>query len=341
MKEKTNSSAVEKRLQVIELATDLGNISEACRIHGMNRSSFYGWKRRYEQHGIEGLYNLPSTPKHNPRTTPKSVVDEIVHISLSNPSWGCIRISEKLKDKNIIISSPTVQKILIKSDIATIKDRWHKLEYLYVTEGYTLGQNQIERMEKLNPTFKERNYPVNSVGQLLSSDIFYMGTHKEIGSIYLCAVVDAYSSFAFASLVRSDNPEHIATLLHTQVFPFLSTQRIKTKKVLTSSSAKFISNNNPLKTYLRINEVEHIISKEKMPQTNGFVKKFKMISSEEFIKPNLKNNNYPSLEKLLDDFNTWISFYNYEKSNKGFPNFGQYPYKRLLNNVSKLDIKTS
>ena len=341
MKEKTNSSAVEKRLQVIMLANQIGNISEACRIHNMNRSSFYGWKRRYELHGTQGLYNLPSTPKHNPRTTPQSVVDEIVHISLSNPSWGCIRICENLKEKGIQISSPTVQKILIKSDIATIKDRWHKLEYLHITDGYTLDKQHIEKMEKLNPAFKERNYLVGSVGQVLSGDIFYMGYNKQMGNIYLCAAVDAYSSFVFATLVCTDNPEHLAALLHTEAFPFLSTQHIKTKTVITGSGAKFTSNSNPLKTYLRINGVEHITSKEKIPEYNGFAKKFKVVAGEEFIKKNLKSDKYSSLEHFRDDFNTWITFYNYERINKGFPNFGQTPYTRFINNANKLGVKTS
>ena len=341
MKQKTNSSAVEKRLQVIKLAKQIGNISEACRIHGMNRSSFYGWKRRYELHGIEGLYNLPSTPKHNPRTTPQSVVDEIVHISLSNPSWGCIRIAEKLKEQNIQISSPTVQKILIKSDIATIKDRWHKLEFLHTTENYKLNQKQPTKMEKLNPAFKERTYPINEVGRLLSADIYYMGTHENMGTIYLCAAVDAYSSFAFAALAPTDNPEHLAALLHTQVFPFLSMQRIKPKQVLTSSSPKYSAYSNPLKAYLRLNDVQHITSKDKSPNSNGFVEKFKMISAEEFIKKNLKNGKYSDMENFSDDFNTWVTYYNYERLNKGFPNFGQTPYDRFIQNSNKLDIKTS
>jgi len=47
------------RLSVLELAEQLGNISEACRRRGMDRTSFYKWKRRFQTHGLEGFKDLP------------------------------------------------------------------------------------------------------------------------------------------------------------------------------------------------------------------------------------------------------------------------------------------
>ena len=35
----------EHRLSVLELAKELGNVSEACRRRGLDRTSFYEWKR--------------------------------------------------------------------------------------------------------------------------------------------------------------------------------------------------------------------------------------------------------------------------------------------------------
>ncbi len=37
-----------QRLSVLELAEKLGSVSEACRRRGMDRSSFYEWKRRFQ-----------------------------------------------------------------------------------------------------------------------------------------------------------------------------------------------------------------------------------------------------------------------------------------------------
>ena len=48
--------AYAKRLRVLALADELGNISEACRIVGVSRRSFYEWKHIAEEQGNEALY---------------------------------------------------------------------------------------------------------------------------------------------------------------------------------------------------------------------------------------------------------------------------------------------
>ncbi len=45
----------EQRLSVLELARELGNVAEACRRRGLDRTSFYEWKRRFQTQGYEGL----------------------------------------------------------------------------------------------------------------------------------------------------------------------------------------------------------------------------------------------------------------------------------------------
>jgi hypothetical protein len=45
----------EKRVRVLTLAAELGNVSEACRIVGVSRRSFYTWKRIADEQGIEAL----------------------------------------------------------------------------------------------------------------------------------------------------------------------------------------------------------------------------------------------------------------------------------------------
>ena len=54
-----------KRLSVLELTETLSNISEACKRGGMDRTSFYEWKRRFQTHGLEGLKDMPPIAKTN------------------------------------------------------------------------------------------------------------------------------------------------------------------------------------------------------------------------------------------------------------------------------------
>lgn len=64
-----------QRLSVLELAQQRGNAAEACRRAGMDRTSFYEWKRRFQTHGMEGLEDLPPVVKNHPQATPQETVD--------------------------------------------------------------------------------------------------------------------------------------------------------------------------------------------------------------------------------------------------------------------------
>lgn len=79
-----------KRLSVLQLAEALGNVSEACRLGGIDRTSFYEYKRRFQTHGLEGLKDLPPIHKSHPQTTAPEVVERILALSLEHPTRGCV-----------------------------------------------------------------------------------------------------------------------------------------------------------------------------------------------------------------------------------------------------------
>ncbi len=85
-----------QQLSVLEMAETLGNISEACRRGGMDRTSFYEWKRRFQTHGLEGLKDMPPIPKSQPNQTTPETEAAILERSLAHPSWGCVKLSELL-----------------------------------------------------------------------------------------------------------------------------------------------------------------------------------------------------------------------------------------------------
>ncbi len=88
-----SSKLVEHRLSVLELAKELGNVAEACRRRGLDRTSFYEWKRRFQTQGFEGLKDLPPIHKSHPMTTPPEVVDRIKDLAFEHPAYGCNRIT--------------------------------------------------------------------------------------------------------------------------------------------------------------------------------------------------------------------------------------------------------
>ncbi len=117
-------------------------------------------------------------PIHNthPQTTLPEVEEKIIATSLEHPSWGCTRLSAFLKLEGISVGSPTTQKILIKHTLGSKYQRWLKIEEKHLTEGIPLTPEQIEKIEKYDPCFKERHVESGRSGELLSHDTFYVGS---------------------------------------------------------------------------------------------------------------------------------------------------------------------
>jgi hypothetical protein len=113
----TQKRLIRRRLKLLQIADDLGNVAKACRLCGIDRSSFYKYKKRYQKEGIKGLGNLPPVHKHHPQTTGSQIINKILAISREQPVLGSVRIFRMLKSQKIAISVPTIQKILNKNGL--------------------------------------------------------------------------------------------------------------------------------------------------------------------------------------------------------------------------------
>jgi len=179
---------------VLELARDLGNVAEACRQRGMDRTSFYEWKRRFQTEGFGGLEDLPPIHNSHPQTTPPEVIEKIKDLTLAHPAWGCNRHEAMLALEGVRLSAITIQKILNEHGLGTKIDRWPALETRNAETAIEITPEQAAFLEKLNPCFRERHVESSAPGELLSADTFFVGSLKGVGKVYLHAVADTYGS---------------------------------------------------------------------------------------------------------------------------------------------------
>lgn len=94
---------------------------------------------------------MPPITKSQPNATTPEMEGKILEANLEHPSWGWVKLSDCLKLKGVSVSSPTVQKILIHNGMASVYDRWMKVEQRRQEEGIQLTAEQAQKIEKYNP----------------------------------------------------------------------------------------------------------------------------------------------------------------------------------------------
>ena len=320
-----------QRLSLLELAQNLGNVAEACRQRDVSRTQFYEYKRRFQTHGLAGLKDLPPIHHSHPQTTPVEVVDKLLALSIDSPTRGCNWLHDRLQLEGISVSAPTIQGILNKHSMGSRYDRLLKLEARAVEQEIELTPQQVAWIEKANPAFRERHVESRRPGELLSQDTFYVGRLKGVGKVYLHAVVDTFSSYAFGYLHTSKQPEAAALVVHNDVMPFYQAHDLTVGAILTDNGREFCgTETHPYEPYLSLNEIEHRRTKVRSPQTNGFIERFNRTVLDEFFRIVFRTTFYESVETLQADFDAWLVTYNTERPHQGYRNMGRRPIETIM-----------
>jgi Winged helix-turn helix len=98
--------AIGAKVGMVELARQLGNVSQACRVMGYSRDSFYRFKEQYDK-GSEAA--LQEISHHRP--VPKNRVDpqveaDVLDLSLELPAYSQIRIANEVLKRHTLSVSP-------------------------------------------------------------------------------------------------------------------------------------------------------------------------------------------------------------------------------------------
>src|SRR5919106_174684 len=316
-----NAKLAHRRLTVLELAERLGNVAEACRRGGIDRTSFYDWKRRFQLEGLDGLKDLPPIAKSHPMTTPPQVAARIQALALKHPAYGCNRLEALLALEGRRLSAITIQKILNDKGLGTRHERWLALERTNAERAIELSPEQAAFLEKLNPCFRERHVESSRPGELLSADTF---------------MVDTFGSYAFGFLHVSKQPEAAVAVLHNDVLPFYRKLDLPVQTVLTDNGREFCgTERHPYELYLALNDIAHRKTKVGSPRTNGFVERFNGTVLEEFFRPTMRRRLYESVAALQADLDAWLHHYNHERPHLGYRNQGRRPWETVERFVSQ------
>jgi hypothetical protein len=161
-----------RRLRVLRDAERLGDVSEACRRHGVSRTLFNQLRRPVELLGRDGVHpKRGQAQRLRPPAVPVQTERRVIALALAWPRRGLQWYSDQLAGEGMPIAATTIWRPLHRQQLGTRRARLAVLERASAATTGLL----TERTAKVG-----RHVAADQPCALSSLDTFYVGKLKGV-----------------------------------------------------------------------------------------------------------------------------------------------------------------
>lgn len=335
------SHSIRRKLSLLDLAEELGNVSKACKIMGYHRDSFYEIRRSFQKGGVSALVEEKRGPRApHPNRVSTEVETRILEYALIKPTHGAQRVANELRLEGLTVSSSGVRGVWLRHELETRTKRLLRLERSASDTTFVLTDEQVRLLERHSVDFRCRHVEASRPGELLNQDTFFWGVLKGVGKVYVQVVVDVFCSLAFAKVYISKMPVTACDLLYDRVLPFYAALGVKVGAVLTDNGREFCgrSETHPYELLLAMEEIEHRTTRVRSPRTNGFVERMNRTLLDECFRVKGRTEWYLTPAEIQRDLDAYLEEYNLRRTHQGYRVQGRTPAQALRDALGVTDL---
>jgi transposase InsO family protein len=338
----TEQKIARRKLSLLDLASDLGNVSKACKLVGYSRQQFYEIRRNFQTYGADGLMDrLPGPRGPHPNRVATEIEQAILDHALAQPCHGPMRVAQELALRGIQVSSTGVRGVWQRHGLLTKHERLLRLEKATAERKLSLTDDQVRLLERFSPEFRERHIEAPHTGALVAVDTFFVGVLKGVGKVYLQTAIDCASRYAWARLYSNKLPVTAVQLLNNDVLPTFEQHGAAIDAVLSDNGREFCGreDQHPYELFLQLEGIVHKRTRVSRPQSNGIVERLHRTLLDEHFRVEGRKTWFETIEEMQAVLDDYLVGYNTRRPHQGRAMNGRTPLKAFTAGIPKAQRK--